>query len=241
MAAVYAAQGYDAAALKAKGFDASSLRWAAGFSVDALKAAGFDAKALKDADVDCRSLAAAGFAVAELKAAGFSANALRDAGFDAIALRSEGFTSRVLRSAGFDAASLREAGVGPDEIRIVFDIPADVKSAVGRRFSPNTLKAAGFTPEELHEAVGFHDWTVDVIRDPNGAIAFEGRCGVCGEVWSRAKGFGGALSHIYSLQPFHQTGGMQLSRKAQSALAAHDRRRRHDVDEESEAWGAEDW
>ena len=52
MAAIYAAQGCDAASLKAKGFDAHAVFWHAGFSVPSLKAAGYSAKQLKEAEID---------------------------------------------------------------------------------------------------------------------------------------------------------------------------------------------
>ena len=220
MAAIYAAQGCDAASLKAKGFDAHAVFWHAGFSVPSLKAAGYSAKQLKEAEIDAAALTAAGFDVQELRAAGFGARALREAGFDASELRAEGYDARSLKKAGFDASAFHRAGVSPDEIRAIFDIPADVKEAVGRQFAPNTLKAAGFSARLLHEEVSLHDWTVDVIPDPFGSIAFEGHCEVCGETWSHVQGFGGAAPrNIYNLRVFHQTGCVQLTRQAEVRLA----------------------
>ena len=211
-AAVYAAQGYDAGALKAKGFCAYTLRWAAGFSVGELKQAGFDAKALKDAEVDPKALRSAGFHVSDLIHAGFGAGALKAAGFSARTLKEAGFDLNALKAARFDASALNVAGFEPDSIRIVFDIPADARSALGRQFPPNTLKAVGFGAKVLHEEAGLHDWTVFTVSDDLGNDAYEGHCSVCGETWTHVQGFGGgAHSRIYQLRPFYQTGTVQLA------------------------------
>jgi intracellular multiplication protein IcmE len=145
------------AAARANGITAEALK---GCGIAALKTAGFSPMELKNAGFSAGELRKAGFTANDLKNAGYTAQQLHDAGFPPSELKNAGFAAQDLKTAGFSDGDILRAGFVGAEVGVdkcSFDNIRNARnSGMGAasfaNCNPNTLKAAGFSDDELKNA-----------------------------------------------------------------------------------------
>jgi intracellular multiplication protein IcmE len=164
-----------------------------------LKQAGISIKELEP-HCPCNELKAAGYNAFQLKEAGYTARRLRDCGFTACELKAAGFTAAEMKDAGYTEGELRGAGYKDDELAKAFGTSAaktqdrirdagcrtdaliklrqsGISAAAIKRTngcSAAQLKAAGFTPEELTNAL----FSPDEIRAAGFSAAELAKAGI---------------------------------------------------------------
>ncbi|MDP3561464.1 MAG: type IVB secretion system protein DotG/IcmE [Legionellaceae bacterium] len=173
IAAGFAPESFDDAALKKVGCDVKKLKILKEQGVSAKRiheVNGCSAEALKQAGFSAADLAAAGFTPGELLAAGFTPAELTQAGValtpagvlaagragcsveNLKAARAMGVSATTIRKTlGCSAAALKEAGYSAQELKDAGFSAAELKNA---GFNANELKAAGFSAKDLR-AAGF--------------------------------------------------------------------------------------